>query len=163
MPVKQYHTSLIILVLILAGCGQSESTDNESQAGQGRIIDFTGSLTIIDRNNNELSTLDIAIADNETTRSLGLMDVRELKADGGMLFIFDQEVRQNFWMANTPLPLDLIFANSSGEIVHIHQRAQPFSRDGIDSVYPSLYVLEVNAGYTLTHDIQVGHFITYTN
>lgn len=153
---------LSALLVFTGACGSKHGSDSSHPVNTGRSLEFTGSLIIIDHNQQPVTTVDIAVADDDATRSLGLMDVREMKSDGGMLFIFEQERRQSFWMANTPLPLDLIFADQNGRIVHIHSNARPFSHDQIDSRYPALYVLEVNAGFAMTHDIQVGHTIAYT-
>ncbi|HAC16094.1 MAG TPA: DUF192 domain-containing protein [Bacteroidetes bacterium] len=135
-----------------------ESTPVQSA---GRNLDFVGTLDFVDETSSVISTIDIAVADDDMTRSQGLMDVRELKSDGGMLFIFEAETRQSFWMANTPLPLDLIFVDMDKKIVHIHQNATPFSQSGIDSVNPAMYVVEVNAGYAVNHDLKPGQTISF--
>jgi hypothetical protein len=59
-------------------------------------------------------------------------------------------------MANTPLSLDIIFANSDFEIVRIHRNTQPYSSRSIESGRPAKYVVEVNAGYAVNHDIREG-------
>lgn len=140
----------------------SPKIENNTEQRVGKTLDFIGKLDFVDESDSIISSIDIAIADDDMTRSQGLMDVRELKPDGGMLFIFDAETRQSFWMANTPLSLDLIFVDMDKKIVHIHQNATPFSKSGIDSVNPAMYVVEVNAGYAMKHDLKIGHSITYT-
>ncbi|MCC5925245.1 MAG: DUF192 domain-containing protein [Bacteroidetes bacterium] len=159
--VHRLFYSLLFTFALLA-CNQSTPDEGESSRSAGRTIEYTATLAISGISGEEVALIDIAIADDDKSRSLGLMDVQEMKSDGGMLFIFESEQRQSFWMANTPLSLDLLFADREGRIVHIHQNAQPFTRDQIDSIYPAKYVLEVNAGYVMRHDIQVGHIITYT-
>ncbi len=84
------------------------------------------------------------------------MNVEELPDNSGMLFIFDNDQSRSFWMANTPLPLDIIFVNSEFEIVRIHRNTQPYSQESIQSEAPARFVVEVNAGYTLEHDIREG-------
>ena len=51
-------------------------------------------------------------------------------------------------MQDTPLPLDMIFADESGLISRIHKMAIPFSLDHIDGGSGVLAVLEVNGGLT---------------
>lgn len=137
------------------------SEQKDSIPSQGRQIEFRGTLEFL-ADTTVIASIDIAVADDEMSRAQGLMDVRELKSDGGMLFVFDYNDRLNFWMANTPLPLDLIFVNSSLQIVHIHHNATPFSQHGIDSIYPAMYVVEVNAGYAMRYDLQPGQFISFS-
>ena len=91
------------------------------------------------------------------------MDVRNLETSQGMLFIFDRQEVQSFWMANTPLPLDLLFADENRTIVHIHTNARPYSRIQSHRSNPAKYVVEVNAGYAMARDLQVGHTISYTD
>jgi uncharacterized protein len=156
----KYVSLLAILLQLCSGSNQKQSDEVHTNT-IGRDIDFVGELRFHEAE-NDLVTIDIALADNDMSRSQGLMDVRFLKPDGGMLFVFDVQERLNFWMASTPLPLDLIFADENKSIVHIHHNAIPFSRQGIDSMVPAKYVIEVNAGFALTYDIKPGNTFSYT-
>jgi uncharacterized membrane protein (UPF0127 family) len=84
------------------------------------------------------------------------MDVRNLPKSNGMLFIFEENQPRSFWMANTPLSLDIIFVNEAREIVRIHHNTQPFSESSFESEKPAKYVIETNSGYCISHDIQEG-------
>jgi uncharacterized membrane protein (UPF0127 family) len=159
MPNKTLHI-ILSLAFFAVSCG-TDKDNSHSKTSVGRVLDFTHQLSFLDTSVNIINTIDIVIVDTPELRNLGLMDVRSLKNNGGMLFIFDQEEPLSFWMANTPLPLDLIFANRNKEIVHIHKGAQPYSQQSIHSILPAIYVVEVNAGYTLQNDLQVGHFINF--
>lgn len=86
------------------------------------------------------------IAKTSTERGRGLMYRKEMAADAGMLFIFDDEGDRYFWMKDTPLSLDIIFIAKSGEIVRIAENTTPFSEKIIASRKPAQYVLEVLAG-----------------
>jgi uncharacterized membrane protein (UPF0127 family) len=147
-------------LLIQSSCGSK--TNQHSDSSAGRVLEFVGKLDFINADGDKISTISIALAEDDKTRSMGLMDVKTLGKDQGMLFIFPSEMRQSFWMANTPLPLDLIFVNEKSEIVSIHQNAKPFSTQSIDSEYPAKYVVEVNAGYSVRHDLQLGNIIQYS-
>ncbi len=50
-------------------------------------------------------------------------------------------------MKNTVIPLDMLFLDSSGKIIDIHERAVPFSTDIIAAKVPSRYVIELNGSY----------------
>lgn len=106
-----------------------------------------GELTFNNSKNNFISKIDIEIADNEESRTTGLMFRDKMEQNQGMLFIFPNEEPQAFWMKNTILPLDIIFVNSKMEIVKIQKNAVPYSEKSLPSVKPAQYVLEVNAGY----------------
>lgn len=151
---------ILLSALFVVSCG-TDRDSSQTTPSAGRVLDFTHQLSFLDASDNIINTINIVIVDTPELRNLGLMDVRSLKQDGGMLFIFEREEPLSFWMANTPLPLDLIFANQNKEIVHIHAGAQPFSQQSIHSQFPAIYVVEVNAGYALQKDLQVGHFINF--
>jgi len=55
----------------------------------------------------------------------GLMNRTNLCDRCGMLFVFDSEKPQAFWMKDTYLPLDMYFYNSRGKIVDIAQNMRP--------------------------------------
>jgi uncharacterized protein len=153
---------LLIFVLFFQLCSGSQTVPASTQISTpGRQLVFKGTLSFVDVDRT-ISKIDIALADDDMSRSQGLMDVRSMKDDGGMLFIFDVQERQSFWMANTPLPLDLIFADENFNIVHIHHNAAPYSRSGIDSLEPAKYVIEVNAGYAVKNDLRAGMTFTYS-
>ena len=76
---------------------------------------------------------------------IGLMLRPYLAADRGMLFLFDIESEQSFWMRNTLIPLDIIYINSQGVIVSI-ANGLPLDTTPLPSNGPSQYVFEVNAG-----------------
>ena len=76
---------------------------------------------------------------------IGLMLRPYLSADRGMLFLFDIESEQSFWMRNTLIPLDIIYINSDGVIVSI-ANGLPLDTTPLPSNGPSQYVFEVNAG-----------------
>ncbi len=84
------------------------------------------------------------------------MDRRHLDEDVGMLFVYDQERLRSFWMKNTYISLDMIFVDGSGEIVRIHEKTKPLSKQSYPSYVPALYVVEVNAGFCSAHGLKVG-------
>ncbi|MCP4304129.1 MAG: DUF192 domain-containing protein [bacterium] len=59
----------------------------------------------------------VAIAGNAAQRQQGLMNVTELGALDGMVFVFDQDSSGGFWMKNTFIPLDIAFFDAEGEFV----------------------------------------------
>ena len=79
-----------------------------------------------------------------------------------MLFIFPNEEYRSFWMANTPLSLDIIFVNSAREIVTIQRDAVPFSEESVPSTKPATYVVEVNAGYADRHGLAEGDRVQWS-
>jgi hypothetical protein len=86
------------------------------------------------------------IAADDRSRERGLMHVRELPPDHGMLFVFDAPQVAAFWMKNTHVALDLVFIGSDGVVVNVARNAEPMSLEPIESAAPVLAVLELEAG-----------------
>lgn len=109
--------------------------------------------------NSNVIVVDVAQTQDE--KSLGLMFRDHLDEDKGMIFLFDKDQELSFWMKNTLIPLDMIFINNNYEIVDI-QTAIPCERNPCEH-YDSFaqYVLEVNAGYSEKHNIQVGDKVEF--
>ncbi|WP_234571846.1 DUF192 domain-containing protein [Rhodohalobacter sp. 614A] len=147
---------LFVGLLILSSCSDNNNQNQESNEENGRVLEFNAEVSFLRSEADTISTIKAAIADNNRSRSEGLMNVTDLPDDAGMFFIFDNQQTRSFWMANTPLPLDIMFVNSEMTIVRIHRNTQPYSQESIQSEEPAQYVVEVNAGYTLEHDIREG-------
>lgn len=108
--------------------------------------------------NKRAFTVEIARTMEEGER--GLMFRRIFPQDRAMLFVFAGAPRvRMMWMENTPLPLDIVFADQSGKILSVYARAKPFSRDLISSLYPAAYAVELNAGKAA--GIKPGQFIRH--
>ena len=88
----------------------------------------------------------VELAETPEQRARGLMFRRTLAPDAGMLFLFPERERPTMWMANTWLPLDMLFIAADGRIVHLFPNAVPRSRLTISSPHPARMVLELGGG-----------------
>ena len=107
--------------------------------------------------------VNVDVADTSQKQSQGLMFRENMKWNHGMLFIFDNETILSFWMKDTLIPLDMIFVDKTFRIIHIVDNALPCTIEpcpGYSSEKPVKYVLEVNAGFVETNDIEAGDFIS---
>lgn len=159
---------LIVILIIyfaikLIPTGETEPirTDMNQQTDNSITFKKQGSLSFISKEGKVLSNIDIELADNNFKRMQGLMYRKEMAENQGMLFIFEIEDYQSFWMKNTILPLDIIFVNVNKEIVKIHKNTTPFSEQSYPSIKPAIYVVEVNAGYTDKYGIKEGDKISW--
>lgn len=89
----------------------------------------------------------LEIADEEPEREIGLMYRQDMPADHGMIFVFADEAERGFWMSNTYLPLDIIYADHAGKIVSI-QKMQPLKLSSVPSNGKAQYAIELNLGVT---------------
>ncbi len=92
------------------------------------------------------ATFGIEIADDPQERAQGLMFVEDMPLLEGMLFVYEEPQFVSFWMKNTLIPLDMLFAAPSGEILSIHENAVPGDLTPIRGGDGIQMVLEINGG-----------------
>jgi uncharacterized protein len=63
-----------------------------------------------------------------------------------MLFVYPAPQPATFWMANTLIPLDMIFADEKGVVRRVHSMAVPGDLTSISGGPGVLAVLEINGG-----------------
>lgn len=105
----------------------------------------------------------VEIARTDEERARGLMHRTSLPAEGGMLFLFEETRLQVFWMRNTLIPLDILFADEAGIVVGIVERAEPLTEVPRSVGVPSRYVLEVNGGWCAAKGVRPGDRLRFEN
>lgn len=95
-----------------------------------------------------IARFSVEVADSGAERAKGLMFREEMASMAGMLFVYDSPGPAAFWMKNTLIPLDMVFADASGTVTRIHENAEPGNLVPIDGGKNVQFVLEVNAGMT---------------
>jgi uncharacterized membrane protein (UPF0127 family) len=91
-------------------------------------------------------SFNVWLAADDQHRQLGLMYVRQLDANAGMLFIYPEPFRIGMWMKNTFLSLDMLFVDPKGKVVQVVERTTPQSLKTISANTAVLGVIELNAG-----------------
>jgi len=109
----------------------------------------------------DIKHIDIELAENDDERTQGLMYRKSMDDSKGMLFIFQREEPQSFWMKNTIMSLDIIYVDSKKEIVKIYKNTTPFSENSLPSGKPATFVVEVSAGFTDRYGIKEGDIIEF--
>lgn len=153
--------ALIALVPVLASGSAQQAADSASLTN-GPTFRDDGQLVFVNHGTNKtIKLIQIEIADDSEKRTQGLMWRESMPEDDGMLFIFDAEEPLTFWMKNTYISLDMVFADKSGNIVSIYSEATPFSEVSIPSGAPAKYVVEVNGGFCTKYGINVKDKMEY--
>jgi uncharacterized membrane protein (UPF0127 family) len=98
----------------------------------------------------------VEVADDNAKRAQGLMNREKLAKSAGMLFLYETPRRAQFWMENTLIPLDMIFADETGRVTRVHSNAVPLDRTPIDGGDQVLAVLEINGGLAARLGIEAG-------
>jgi uncharacterized protein len=102
------------------------------------------------------------IADTAERQTQGLMFVRDLPAERGMLFIEPAARPMAFWMKNTYIELDMLFIDADHHIVKIAARVPPLSLATIASDSPVIAVLEIKGGEAARRGIRVHDQVSWT-
>lgn len=90
----------------------------------------------------------VSVVTTSEDQRRGLMYVRYLPIDRGMLFLYPTDRTVGIWMKNTNIPLDIWFITKDGVVAQVERNAVPGSERTIRSVQPVRAVLEVNGGLT---------------
>lgn len=160
-------TTILLLLILISSCNQDkrprpDSTIPPKYAVQKEpAFNKQGVIHFIRNQTDTLATLDIEIADTPQKREKGLMHRRSMGDNQSMLFIFDKEERQSFWMKDTHIALDILFVNEAKTVVHMAENCQPYSLKSIPSFEYALYVFEANAGFVKKNDVKVGDQINF--
>jgi uncharacterized membrane protein (UPF0127 family) len=101
-------------------------------------------------------TFHVWVADTPSRQMQGLMFVRSMPADHGMLFPQSPPRVMSMWMKNTFLPLDMVFIGTDGTVTGVAANTVPQSLQTITSPGPVSAVLELNAGEAARRGIGVG-------
>jgi uncharacterized membrane protein (UPF0127 family) len=110
-------------VLATAACGSSSPALATISARGLPLGDVT-----VQRGSHVLLHLTVEIADTTATQQRGLMGVRHLAADQGEAFVFRSQTADGFWMKDTLIPLDIVFADVQGTVVDV-QHMVPCTAD----------------------------------
>ena len=101
-------------------------------------------------------SLAVEVADTVGERAQGLMFREALDPAAGMLFVYETPKRASFWMKNTLIPLDMIFADETGRVTVVQSDAIPQDLTPIDGGEGVMYVLEINGGLAKRIGIAAG-------
>ncbi len=136
--------ALTILAAALLGCSRGPCVTIESPDGKLR------------------ASVNVELADTEQKREVGLMFRKHLDANAGMIFIFPSSQPQTFWMHNTEIPLDIIFADTDARVIGIVDNAVPYSDRAVGVSGSSRFVLEVNGGFARARGIVAGDRLNFS-
>jgi len=136
------HWLLLCLAALWLGTASADLNSDAERLDQF----FKRSSLRIATPDARMHSFDVWLADNDQRRQLGLMFVRHLDPNAGMLFVYPEPFKIGMWMKNTFISLDMLFVNSKGKVVQIVERTTPESLKTISANTLVLGVIELNAG-----------------
>jgi uncharacterized membrane protein (UPF0127 family) len=148
-------TALFLLALLAPCVGSAQSAPPEDLANFP-----SGKLEIRD-GKKVRHVFQVWLADSPQRQAQGLMFVRSLPAQRGMLFVHEEPRSIGMWMKNTYIPLDMLFIGPQGKIQQIVEQTTPHSLDVIRSREPAVAVLEIAGGEARRLGIQAGQSVSH--
>lgn len=149
----------LFFCLLVLGCSTLPACAAQPAAAAAfqpaQLKDFPRDQLQIQRRNGR-DTFQIWLARTPEQQQQGLMWIRQLPADYGMLFLLDAPRPMNMWMKNTYVSLDMLFTDGNGRITHIAARTTPLSEAIVSSNGEVSAVLELAAGEAAKRGITVG-------
>jgi uncharacterized membrane protein (UPF0127 family) len=99
------------------------------------------------------------------TADLALTSEQKEKGNEAMLFVFEESAKHSFWMKDMKFPIDIIWLDSDGKVIHIEKRLEPctsvFTCTSYNPSRDSQFVLETVAGIAQRLNVSVGTDIDF--
>src|SRR5262245_14479558 len=103
--------------------------------------------------------LQVEVMVKDEDRAMGLMFRPELPLDRGLLFVFEEADFHGFWMKNCRFPIDIVWLDDAGRVVHLAEAVPPCAKEPCPVYQPmrkAAYVVEMNAGQARREKATVG-------
>lgn len=147
----------VALLASLGGCKEKAADDPAALAK----TDVT--ITTADGTTHRFT---VEVAATEPQQQQGLMYRPPLAPDAGMLFApyppdSGPPRAANFWMKNTPSPLDILFIRPDHSIATVAENTVPFSEAPVPSGEPVSAVLELGGGRAAELGISAGDKVSW--
>lgn len=145
---------VLLAVATLGGCDRQGGQEQATAEASARSTPLPASTWFPLGLGEKTIQVQLAIAPAEQAQ--GLMGRKSLDTDHGMLFVFDRGRRQSFWMANTPLPLDIGYFDNEGILREVYP-LYPFDRTAVPSQRSDIrYALEMSEGWFSRNNVRPG-------
>ena len=151
------------LVFALVACSNGPKRDDAAITKPPEPMPKTESAKVIIDTPAGPKTVDVEVVYTQPKIERGLMYREHLGPDAGMLFFMGEEHDHAFYMRNTLIPLDMIFITKSMMIAGVVANAEPKTETLRRVGKPSLYVLEVNGGWSAAHQVAAGAKVRFEN
>jgi len=135
MPMRLFYFIPIVALLISACSPEKEAPVATATADSWLPLSING------------VSLEAQIVITAPEQQRGLMYRESLPPESGMLFPYPVVRQMSFWMANTPLPLDIGFFDSEGVLLEIHRMVPYDTKRTISRSSDVQYALEMSSGW----------------
>jgi uncharacterized membrane protein (UPF0127 family) len=142
------------LILAFAACSARGESTNGTEITKPQAVLETKIISIHTASGPAVP-VEAELARTGREKQTGLMFRKELKDGKGMLFIFENDEVQSFWMKNTLIPLSIAFIYYDGTILEIKD-LYPRDLGPVHSSRSVRYALEAPQGWFDRAGVQAG-------
>jgi uncharacterized membrane protein (UPF0127 family) len=132
------------LFALLAACGNDAKKTEVAKSVDDRFPIKIG---------DQVVQMQVAALPNEMEK--GLMFVKAMGENDGMIFVFSAPQPMGFWMRNTLIPLDIGYLDADGTLKEIYPM-YPHDERSVRSVARRQLALEMNQGWFSRHGVKPG-------
>jgi uncharacterized protein len=154
--VQLTRATLALLALAALSLSSAPRGTAQSAALQDLATYPRTALTI--KSGKTQHSFSVWVADTQPRQTQGLMYVRDLPADRGMLFT---NCCTGIWMRNTYIELDIVFVGMDGRIAKIAEHAHPFDETTIPAAGPTKAVVELKGGVANELKLKTGDEVSW--
>lgn len=153
--VTRFAFAALIAFAPLAGC--NDPFVDEAVAATPAQLDI---VTVRVEAGKKVHNYKAEVARTPEQQAQGLMHRKAMARDAGMIFPFPEPRMASFWMANTYLPLDIIFISPDGRVVNVGEGV-PLTTRTVESTGPAGAVLELNRGEAARIGLKPGDKVSW--
>ena len=128
-----------------------------------KIIFLVILFTLLSKKSKEKFTTNIElkrVTEPEDLRK-GLMFIKKLDENKGMIFSYNESKIHSMWMKNTYIPLDVLFLDKNYKILGYVKNTKPFSTESISINKPSQHVVELNSGSIQKFNLKINDTLNF--
>jgi uncharacterized membrane protein (UPF0127 family) len=146
MTFRRHFLPLFALSLfaLLAACGNDAKKTEAVKSVDDRFPIKIG---------DQVVQMQVAALPNEMEK--GLMFVKAMGENDGMVFVFEAPQPMGFWMRNTLIPLDIGYLDADGTLKEVYPM-YPHDERSVRSVARRQLALEMNQGWYSRHGVKPG-------
>ena len=133
-----------VLAATLAACSPANGGASAPASSATKAVHPESGLTVVPLTITSASGVHrfkVEVAASMMEQARGLMFRTRLGPDEGMIFPMDPPRGASFWMKNTLISLDMIFADATGTVRRVHEGAVPGDASGFVRQQPHQRVL----------------------